>query len=776
MFDLGKLGQLEFTWDEFEREILPHLMHSQTRFFMYRGGKLLNVNECFREAFAFEDMALDQIDATLWHDEQEHRRFGELIERALATSKALSDRFLVSNGKGKQISSRIQSARVSIQDQEPICACFLLGTGELSLGEKIFGVEDEELFRIVAEQSLNGIALLDDRLHVLYANPAALAIYGLGSLEEARQLSFLNTLAPESLKQVIERVQNWLEGHPNPPRVHYKIIRKDGAKRDLESISSIVNVGGKRCHLNSIIDVTERVQAETALRESEVRYRNLVETSPDGIVVTDLTGTILMVNEQAAVMVGAGRPEDLVGRTAFEFMGPEDRPRALADIERTRISKITRNAEYDCLRLDGTIFPVEINASLVNSAAGQPTGLILVIRNTTERKEAEKVRQKLEAQLHQAQKLEAIGLLAGGIAHDLNNLLTVIISNSETLQTTLADQPLSAELAEQSLNSGQRASDLIRKLTTFARKGQLQKVPVNLHQLIGEVGQMLERTLDKQISVKQDFHAEAATALGDPSQLRSAILNLALNARDAMPHGGKLTFATANVSLDPESCRRLGDALAPGDYLQISVADTGVGMSEETQTHAFEPFYTTKETGKGTGLGLASVYGCIQSCQGAIQLQSQLGQGTTFTIFLPLAETKAVEIGPRPAPRSEARGGQILVVDDEELVLKSVSRILKSLGYQVATFHDGATAVQYYRSHPQKIDLVILDMMMPKPNGKEIFLQLKQIDPQVKGLLFTGYSVDRDAREMFAQGLVGVVSKPFSREELAQAVFDAVRK
>jgi len=774
MVDLEKLNKFEFTWEEYEREIVPHFLNSPTKYLLYREGKLWRASDYFREAFAFPGTESDQIDAALWQDPHERRRFQECVRRVLAGEKIEIDFFSVFNGKGDNLPIRIQFARVLIKDGAPVCNCLVFRGGELSVAEKIFGIEDQELFRIVVEQSLNGITLIDDRLQLLYANPAALAIYGYDSLEEARQVPLINTLAPGSLKAAVERLQNWLEGRSNPPRTNYRIVRKDGEVRDLEAITATVEVGGKRCHLNSIIDVTERVRAEKALRDSELRYRSLVETSPDAIILIDLEGTAQMVNMQTVEMMRASAPNDLIGRKVFDFIAPEDWDRARADIERTRAQKITRNVEYFINRLDGAFFPAEINASLVPDSAGKEADLILIIRDLTRRKQAENSRLELEARLRQVQKMEALGLLAGGMAHDLNNLLTVILTNSESIQLELGDQHPCRELTGQITTAVKRSGDLIRKLLAFARKGQLQKVPVNLHQIIPEVVQILERTIDKRIGIKQNLHARSAMILGDPSQLQSAILNLALNARDAMPQGGELVFTTATVSLDEDYCRNLPEKLKPGDYVQISVTDTGVGMDEETQLHAFEPFFTTKEKGQGSGLGLAGVYGCVKAHQGAIELKSQPGRGTDFTILLPMTLEKEREER-AGADLKRAQGERlILVVDDEEMILKSVARILGELGHRIVSFTNGLEAIEYYGDHAHQIDLVILDMVMPRPNGKEVFLEMKKINPQLKAFLFSGYSLNGDAREMLKQGLKGILPKPFTRDQLFRAIEEAL--
>jgi len=777
MSNLEELSGLELTWDQYQEVFLPQFADSQISYVIYQGGKLSEVSSRFRQEFGYPEANPDQIHASLWRDPEERQRFEQMVQQALAGKKVENEIFTVYNGQGEEVAVKIQVGRIPIKDREPICGCFFLRTRRSDFAETEAKPGGEDLFRVLAEKSLNGIALINDRLEAIYANPAALVIYGYPSLEEIRKVPMIKTIAPASLRFAVERAKNWLEGRNNSPQVTYKIIRKNGEVRDVEVMTGTVFFQGMRCHLNSIIDITDRLRAEQALKESEQRYRSLVETSPDAIILIDLNGKIIMANDQAVTMTGAAGVADLVGKAALDFIVPEERTRTMEGLKRIASGEKFRGIEYNMVRFDRRTVPVEVSASILPNLSGEQTGFIVIIRDVSERKRIEQERQKLENHLHQAQKMEAIGQLAGGVAHDFNNLLTVIVSNGEALKMEPADQAEVTELAGEILTAGKRAADLIAKLLAYSRKGIYQEVPVDLHQKIAEAASILSRTIDKRITIKQDLRAARSIIRGDPSRLQSVILNLAINARDAMPEGGELTFSSEVVSVGEDYFKNRPYQLKSGDYLQLRVSDTGIGMDEDVRGHIFEPYFTTKAADKGTGLGLASVYGSVKAHQGAIEVQSTPGRGTTFTILLPLAGSAEprLPVGNGRDLSLAEKLKHILVVDDEDLVLKNICRTLTSLGYEVSAFRNGEEAIQYYVSFHAAIDLVILDMIMPKPNGKDLFLEMKKINPSVKVLLISGYSVTHEARAMLDLGLRGMLPKPFSREQMAEAIRAAIK-
>ncbi len=401
-------------------------------------------------------------------------------------------------------------------------------------------------------------------------------------------------------------------------------------------------------------------------------------------------------------------------------------------------------------------------------------GYIGWLEDISERKDTEAARKRLEEQLHQSQRMDAIGQLAGGIAHDFNNLLVGIMGNAELLALSLPQSGTDADLAKQIHLASTRASDLTRQLLAFSRKGKMHTTNVDLHQVIAEVGTLLERSIDKSIQIVQKLEASRFVVSGDSSQLQSAILNLAVNGRDAMPAGGQLTLSTRNITHDATRDPADARGLPSGEYVEIGVTDTGIGMDTDIQEHLFEPFFTTKEKGKGTGLGLASVYGCVKDHRGTIHAYSELGKGSTLKILLPLSGEKADDTG--VSPRQPVYGhGHVLIIDDEETVRSVAAAALTRLGYDVSCCAGGQEGIDFFTEHHATIDLVILDLIMPKIGGADVFRQIKHIDPDVRVLISSGFTRTGEADALIDDGALGFLHKPFRIHELAHKVDRHIR-
>ncbi|MHC4887512.1 MAG: response regulator, partial [Planctomycetota bacterium] len=362
-------------------------------------------------------------------------------------------------------------------------------------------------------------------------------------------------------------------------------------------------------------------------------------------------------------------------------------------------------------------------------------------------------RLQMEERLQQARKMEAIGQLAGGIAHDFNNQLSGVLGFAEMLTQRLQD-PRLRRYAESIEVSALRAADMTQQLLAFSRKGKYLSVPVDLHHLLSEVVTVLQHSIDKRIAIKQILSASSAYTIGDPTQLQNALLNLAINGRDAMPEGGELIFSTDARTLDDAPCGHRSTQLPAGEYISVSVTDTGAGMSEETQQHMYEPFFTTKPEGEGTGMGLAAVYGTVKNHQGAIEVTSEVGKGTTFRLLLPAAPGNHAE---RSEDRSSSprlpEGTHILLVDDEDTVREIGGEMLRDAGCTVTLASDGVEAVELYHDHWQTFDLVILDMVMPRMGGRDTFIAMRQINPGIKALLASGYSIEGEANAILREGV-----------------------
>ncbi|MFZ2655642.1 MAG: response regulator [Victivallales bacterium] len=388
-------------------------------------------------------------------------------------------------------------------------------------------------------------------------------------------------------------------------------------------------------------------------------------------------------------------------------------------------------------------------------------------KNIRARDAAEQENLKLGEQLRQSEKMRVVGQLAGGIAHDFNNQLSIILGYSEILQGELHNSPTLYKYTKNIYIASKRSADLTKQLLAFSRQGKYQSVPVNMHDIIWEIITLLGRSIDKRIKFIQNLNAEQHIALGDPSQLHNSILNITINARDAMPQGGKIFFESRNRILDVNNPQNL----LAGNYIEISISDTGTGMDDETQKRIFEPFFTTKKKGEGTGLGLAAVYGTMKNHGGAIEASSELGKGATFRIFLPAADIKLQQEDDRGGLKSIAQVQhkfRILVIDDEDVFCQMLTDILRPVGYEVTTLGNGIEASEYYRKNWENIDLVILDMLMPEMNGHDTFMDMKGVNPGIKVIITTGFSIDSDVRKLVEAGVLYVIQKPFDPMELLQ--------
>ncbi len=462
-------------------------------------------------------------------------------------------------------------------------------------------------------------------------------------------------------------------------------------------------------------------------------------------------------------------PESLIGKnieSLFIYTGAKGRLR-----EEIRAKKSVFRLEYGIRTLKGNEkWGIHNSYLFIDEETGKEA-IQVCFYDITERKKNEEEKRQLESRLFQSEKLQAIGQLAGGIAHDFNNQLTGIIGFADLLRYELCDDQRLGHYVENILTASRHSAYLTNQLLAFARKGKYLSVKVDIHRTIMEVISLLQRSIDKKISLQQIFKANPSYTSGDPTQLQNALLNLAINARDAMPQGGVLTFETKIVESDDMFSSVKGDKLIPGKYIEVSVTDTGTGMTEETQKRIFEPFFTTKEFGKGTGMGLAAVYGTVKNHKGVIDVFSKIGEGTTFKVCLPLASTECRVIKDQ---NTEAvnfnKKLRLLLVDDEDIVCAIGKEMLEMSGHLVCVCRNGREAVDFYKNNWKEIELVILDMVMPLLNGAETFRLLRDINPEAKILLSSGYSITGEAQKLLDQGANGFIQKPFTSKELAKSI------
>jgi PAS domain S-box-containing protein len=499
--------------------------------------------------------------------------------------------------------------------------------------------------------------------------------------------------------------------------------------------------------------------------ESEERFRSLSENAPDIIYTLDADGAFAYINPVWERILGH-RPDEVIGRNFVDFVKKEDSGEYIQLFEQIKNGKlILRDRVGTILHKDGSEKFFNISGAPNLDLKGNVTGIVGIFRDISEQKQ-------LESQLLHAQKMEAVGTLAGGIAHDFNNLLTGIQGYASLMFLDMnITHPLYDKLKgiEDQVRSG---AELTKQLLGFARGGKYEVTVTDMNEIINKTSAMFGRT-KKEITIHRSYKDNIWAVEVDRGQIEQVLLNIYVNAWQAMPGGGDLYLETANVFLDEESARPYG--VKSGRYVRVAVTDTGVGMDEQTRKRIFEPFFTTKEMGRGTGLGLASVYGIVKGHNGIIDVYSEKGRGATFTIYLPASEKELVK--EEKVPTDIERGeGTILLVDDEEVIIDVGSEILEVLGYKVDVARSGREAIQIYKEKQHEIDMVILDMIMPEMDGGETFNALKSIDPAIKVVLSSGYSADARSTRMMEQGCYGFIQKPYSVNTLSQKVREVLDK
>ncbi|MGH9456379.1 MAG: hybrid sensor histidine kinase/response regulator, partial [Thermoanaerobaculia bacterium] len=513
-------------------------------------------------------------------------------------------------------------------------------------------------------------------------------------------------------------------------------------------------------------DITEQKRARQSVEESEERFRLLFDKNPYPAWVYDLeTLAFLAVNEAAVRQYGWSR-EEFLGMTIKDIRPPDTIPDLLRSIE-DRPDDRTPLLEgvFTHLKKDGTAIEVEIASSPI-ALFGRPARLILAT-DVTERR-------RMEQQFLRAQRMESIGTLASGIAHDLNNLLMPVMMGV-TLLRREGTSPAAARALENIERSARRGKDLVRQVLSFARGVEGSRVPVNVADIVREIRSIVESTFPKSISLAVDVPNDLWFIDADPTQINQILLNLCVNARDAMPAGGRLSISAKNAEID-EQYARMDQGVPAGRYVFVEVADEGTGIPKELQDRIFEPFYTTKEVGRGTGLGLSTVAAIVRAHGGSISVYSEPGEGTSFKIYLPAQEEKRVE-APAPADLAtlpQGRGETILVVDDESAILAITQQTLETYGYRVFTAEDGAQAVGIWASHRDEIAVVITDMMMPIMDGPALIVALRRMDPTVKVIASSGLDDEPRTARAAQAGVAHFLQKPYTAETLLQMIRRAI--
>ena len=627
--------------------------------------------------------------------------------------------------------------------------------------------QSEQRYRSLVDTAMDVIFSLSTEGIFQWLNPAFETITGWSRAEWLGK-SFETIIHPDDLSFAIKLFQGILQGE-KAPIYELRILSKTGQYLTGQFTSNLQTQDGEIFEILGIArDISALKRVEDELKESEEKYkklyeeskrteeiyRSLLDSSADAIVMYDMEGKAQYISP-AFTQIFGWTIEEVKGKR-IPFLPDSEREATMAGIKEIMgEGKRIQGFETKRYTKDERTIDVSISGSRYNDHEGKPTGMLVTLRDISEKK-------KMELQLHQAQKLEAIGTLAGGIAHDFNNLLMAIQGNTSVMLYNMDSSHPNYEALkniEQQVRSGAK---LTAQLLGYARKGKFEVRPISLNQLVEETGDTFGRAR-KDITIHRELSKDLFAIEADQEQIQQVLLNLYVNAADAMPNGGDLTLKTMNAT--HEAMKDKPYDPKPGNYVLLSVADTGIGMEEKIQKRIFDPFFTTKEMGRGTGLGLASAYGIIKGHGGYIDVESKKGRSTTFIIYLPASDQKVYKEIEKDIQITEGTG-TILLVDDEEMVLDVSAKMLKNLGYSVFRARSGNEAIETYKNNKDHIDMIILDMVMPQMGGGETYDRLKEIDPDVRVLLSSGYSIDGKAKDILSRGCDGFIHKPFGMKEL----------
>jgi len=617
--------------------------------------------------------------------------------------------------------------------------------------------ESEFQFRNLAEHSPSMI-FINQGGRVVYANQKCEEIMGYTREELlSPEFDFLSLLWGDSRQRAWENFQRHLD-QDLLLTTEYTLLTRSGKRLETLLSSRTIRYRGNRAILGILTDITDRKRTENALAESEMMYRTLVQTSPDAIIVTDPEGIVTEVSRQTVEQMGCGSPEELTGRNLMDLLAPSAREAMRHDLLRVLETGSLKSLEHPFLQKDGGTFLGEVNVSVVRGMAQEPRSLIFSIRDVTHRRQ-------MERDMARVERLEALGILAGGIAHDFNNILTAISTNLSMARMFGALDEETSKMLEDAETAAGRAKGLTQQLLTFSKGGLPVKKPIDLSRVIVETAEFA--LSGSNVVCRYDLPGALNAVEADEGQISQVIQNLVINADQAMPEGGTIRIRAENARLGK------GDSVSAkeGEYVRISITDHGTGIPRKHLNRIFDPFFTTKY--KGSGLGLSTAYSIVHNHGGQIQVESEPGEGTTFTIHLPVTDRPAEARLRRQedVPRGE---GSILVIDDDEMVRRSAGRTLRRLGYRVTFAEEGAEGIRIYREAREAgtpFDAVILDVTIPGGmGGREAVAELLKIDPEVKAIVSSGYSNDPVMARYEEHGFRGVIRKPYKIEELGEVV------
>jgi two-component system, cell cycle sensor histidine kinase and response regulator CckA len=733
-------------------------------------------NKAFTELFGYTADELNTlgVDKCLYADKDTARNVFETILKGGSWSGEVED--ITKNGRLLTVMLRADAIK---NDSGKIIGLLAINTDITKRKETEKALRESEkrlhaittnipgvVFQFYATiQGEYGISYVSERMSDFFEMPADTAL-------DALFPTFVSHIHEEDINRFMASVQESVEANA-PWNFEGRYIRPSGVMFWFHAMSIPARQEDRLVFDGILLDITERKQAEEALRASDEQYTRLVDTIPDVVIRTDLEGNIIFANDYT-LQKGGYKWEEIKGRHILEFVPPEEHARAMQNIARIMTEGKQGPYEYQLLVKDGGIIPFEMTSGVFRSEDGTPCGLVHVCRDISLRKQDEQEKEQLQERLNQSQKMESVGRLAGGVAHDFNNMLGVILGHTElAMERIKPEQPLYTHLRE-IRKAAERSTNLTRQLLAFARKQTIAPQIIDINETIAGMLKMLQRLIGENIHLVWLPGVNPCQVKIDPSQIDQILANLCVNARDAIEGVGKVSIESGCISCN-QAFRAVHPDFTPGDYVLIAVSDDGCGMAKDVQEKLFEPFFTTKEIGKGTGLGLCTVYGIVKQNNGFINVDSKPGQGTTVRIYLPRHNGRNGKPETDKPPCPLIRGKEtVLVVEDEPAILNISKIMLEQQGYQVLTAATPGKAIQLAQEQAEQIHLLITDVVMPEMNGRELANKMLSLYPDIKCLFMSGYTADVIAHQGVLDKGVFFIQKPFSRNSLLAKVRDAL--
>jgi two-component system, cell cycle sensor histidine kinase and response regulator CckA len=728
--------------------------------------RMIWVNEAWLKMFGFEDQneCLEQTARILYPTEEEFERVGKILYKELETGVTTETAARFRRQDGSEFDGHIRLRAVDASDLGQGNISAITDLSELKNSQRAMQEGAHAYMSLAA--NIPGIVYrvyLDEPVRMEFFNNMLESITGFAADElKVGEISSIDCLMlADDRTEALNGVREALASDV-PFELEYRIRHKSGEIRHLQEYGRPIRRSGLPSFVDGVIfDITDRKRSLEDVRKSEEKYRRLFEDSPDGIFITAMDGILIDANRSFLDLFGYTR-EEIIGASVLKaYVKPEDRIRYVRNIEK---AGSVRDYPLQLRKKDGTEMDCLISGSVRRAEDGTILGYRGIIRDITEHN-------SMQRQLEQAQKMEAIGNLSSGIAHDFKNVLQVVMGYSGLLMEHKQETDHEYADLQKIVHTCKMGADLVEGLLTFSRKTDLKLRVSNLNRIVKLVGKILSRTMPKMVDVQLALAAPLGSAYVDPSQIEQLIINLGVNARDAMPRGGRLTIGTEETILDEEYCRsHLG--ARPGKYVLLTVSDTGTGMDEQTLARIFEPFFTTKQASTGTGLGLAVCLGIVQQHGGYITCESEPGRGSKFRVYLPVMDQGHIIFSTQQGTPAKLKDGTetVLLVEDEDFVREIGNRILTSHGYSVLTAKDGKEALELFREQQTKIALVVLDLSLPEMGGNQLFEEFLKINPQVRVLVASGYASANVIAEAGKLGAQGFVYKPFNIPELLHAV------